>query len=158
MDSRKYSMYSFFRFWKMLLFYVCFFYRFRKMFFEAEIIDSIFYVSCPCYIYICIYIYTYIYMYIYIYIIYSWIVVLHFSADYWERYNGRFSRNLFSLVLAASLQRTLWMLSLQMRSSLMPSLASCVLTGIWSSILMTWYIYIHTLYLLNMKQYILNTL
>ena len=33
------------------------FYRFRKMFYEAEIIDSIFYVSHHDYIYIIIYIY-----------------------------------------------------------------------------------------------------
>ena len=49
--SRKYSVYSFFRFRKMFLFNVRFLYRFRKMFFEAEIIDSIFYVShrdCEC--------------------------------------------------------------------------------------------------------------
>ena len=57
----------------MLLFYVwVVVYRFRKMFFEAEIIDSVFYVShldCT-YIYIYIYLFTYIHISLYIYILY----------------------------------------------------------------------------------------
>ena len=75
MDSRKYSMYRFFfGFRKMLLFYVwVFVYRFRKMFFEAEIIDSVFYVShldCT-YIYIYLFIYIHTYIFIHIHIIYT---------------------------------------------------------------------------------------
>ena len=46
-----------------------FFYRFRKMLLEAEIIDSVFYVCHLRYIYIYIYMYyLFIYIYIYIYI------------------------------------------------------------------------------------------
>ena len=54
MDSRKYSMYRFFFSIPEDAFILCigFFYRFRKMLLEAEIIDSVFYVSHHDYIYI----------------------------------------------------------------------------------------------------------
>ena len=62
MDSRKYSMYRFFFSIPEDAFILCigFFYRFRKMLLEAEIIDSVFYVSHHDYIYI--YEYTMIYI------------------------------------------------------------------------------------------------
>ena len=53
MYSRKYSMYSFFPIPEdVFILCIGFFYRFWKMFFEAEIIDYIFYVSHRDYIYI----------------------------------------------------------------------------------------------------------
>ena len=58
-----------------------FFYRFRKMLLEAEIIDSVFYVCHRDYIYIYMYIHVYIYMYIYIYVyIYMYILVHLFTS------------------------------------------------------------------------------
>ena len=55
MDSRKYSMYRFFFSIPEDAFILCigFFYRFRKMLLEAEIIDSVFYVCHRDYIYLC---------------------------------------------------------------------------------------------------------
>ena len=54
MDSRKYSMYRFFFSIPEDAFILCigFFFRFRKMLLEAEIIDSVFYVCHRDYIYI----------------------------------------------------------------------------------------------------------
>ena len=66
MDSRKYSMYRCFCSIPEDAFILCigFFYRFRKMLLEAEIIDSVFYVSHHGYMYIQnIYLCVYIYMY-----------------------------------------------------------------------------------------------
>ena len=72
MDSWKYSMYRFVFSIPEDAFILCigFFYRFRKMLFEAEIIDSVFYVSHLDYIYIYIHmhVYTYTHTHIYIYI------------------------------------------------------------------------------------------
>ena len=61
MDSRKYSMYSFFFSIPEDAFILCigFFYRFLKMLLEAEIIDSVFYVCHLRYIYIYIIITSY---------------------------------------------------------------------------------------------------
>ena len=63
MDSRKYSMYRLFFSIPEDAFILCigFFYRFRKMLLEAEIIDSVFYVCHLRYTYI-IHIYIYIYI------------------------------------------------------------------------------------------------
>ena len=68
MDSRKYSMYRFFFSIPEDAFILCigFFYRFRKMLLEAEIIDSVFYVCHLRYIYI-VHIYIYIYLFVYTY-------------------------------------------------------------------------------------------
>ena len=70
MDSWKYSMYRFVFSIPEDAFILCigFFYRFRKMLFEAEIIDSVFYVSHLDYIYIHMHVYTYTHTYIYIHI------------------------------------------------------------------------------------------
>ena len=86
MDSRTYSMYRFFFSIPEDAFILCigFFYRFRKMLLEAEIIDSVFYVCHLRYIYIYIYhcIYIYIYMYICIYV-YMYICVYVYVYVYY---------------------------------------------------------------------------
>ena len=69
MDSRTYSMYRFFFSIPEDALILCrgFFYRFRKMLLEAEIIDSVFYVCHLRYIYIYIIVFIYIYVYVYVY-------------------------------------------------------------------------------------------
>ena len=78
MDSRKYSMYRFFSdsrrcFYSMYRF----FYRFREMLFEAEIIDSVFYVSHRGCRYMCIY-YTLL-LIAWLHVIYCKVVSAHWK-------------------------------------------------------------------------------